>query len=136
MRTLRQLWRHTRTGEVYAVELDGATVTGACGPLDYVEQRKDMLPHMPYDPELGATLDATQAAYVLAEQPREQRTTMRWNWKELQRWLNHNRPDIGLATVGGVRGFYKRALGPASSFVPCGFTWFEVASRLGAVRRR
>ena len=132
MPIIRQLWQHTRTGEVYAVELQGAKVSGACGPLDYVEQRADMLPNMSYDPELGAEIEATQASYVLTRQPREKRTTMRWTWKELQRWLIHNRPDIGLTNMNGVKGIYKRDLGPAASFVPCGFTWRDVASRLGA----
>ncbi len=133
MAVLHQLWQHRRTGEVYAVEVDGVTVAGACGPLDYVEQRADMLKQMPYDSELGTAIDAEQTAYVLARPPAQQRTTLRWTWKELQHWLNHNRPEIGLGTQGGVRGFYKRAEGPVTSFVPCGYTWRDVAVRLGAV---
>ena len=136
MTIIHQLWQHTRTGEVFAVELAGARVTGACGPLDYLEQRADMLLHVPYDPDLGAEIDAAQHLYVLARPPREQRTTMQWNWKEVQRWLIHNRPGVGLANVGGVRGFYKLDEGVATSFVPCGFTWKDVAARLGAMGSR
>ena len=132
MPIIRQLWQHKRTGEVYAVEVDGATVTGACGPLDYIEQRADMLDQMPYDPELGRELDAAQADYVLTRQPPEKRTTMRWTWKELQRWLIHNRPEIGITSIDGVKGFYRRDVGPAESFIPCGFTWRDVARRLQA----
>ena len=133
MTTIRQLWRHTRTGEVYAVKLDGAHVTGACGPLDYLEQRADMLETMPYDFELGAEIDSSQNLYVLTRQPPEQRTVMRWGWKSLQRWLYHHRPDIGIGQVEGVKGFYKISEGLDGSFVPCGYTWRDVAKRVGAI---
>ncbi len=131
-----QLWQHIRTGEVYAVEIERATVIGACGPLDYVEQRADILQHMLYDPELGAEIDARQEQYRLTSPPPQQRTVTQWKWKSLQHWLNHNRPDIGLGTVSGVRGFYKRDLGLDASFVPCGYNWRDVAARLGAVKLR
>ena len=134
MAIIRQLWQHSRTGEVYAVTIERATVTGACGPLDYVEQRADMLDQMPYDPALGAEIDAAQETYRVTRQPPEQRTVTQWTWKALQRWLNHNRPDIGLGTMSGVRGFYKRNLGLETSFVPCGYSWRDVAVRLGAVK--
>ena len=133
---IRQLWQHIRTGEVYAVEIDRATVMGACGPLDYLEQRADMLPHMPYDPELGAGINATQDQYRLTQQPLEQRTVTRWTWKTLQRWINHHRPDLGVGAISGVKGYYKRDLGPDASFVACGFTWRDVAARLGALKPR
>lgn len=136
MTMLRQLWQHIRTGEVYAVELRGAAVVGACGPLDYLEQRADLLPHMLYEAELGKELDARQTMFTLARQPPEKRTTMRWSWKELQRWLIHNRPRTGIGTINGVKGWYSLDKGPESSFVPCGYTWREVAVRLGATRKR
>jgi len=134
MAPLHQLWRHRRTGEVYAVLLDGTTVKGACGPLDCIEQRRDLLRSMPYEAEPGAAIDGDQTSYVLASEPPMQRTTLRWGWKELQRWLYHNRPNIGLATVAGVRGYYNRTIGRAESFVPCGYTWLDVARRVGAIR--
>lgn len=136
MTTIRQLWQHSRTGEVWAVELDGARVTGACGPLDSLEQHPSMLAHMLYDPELGARLDAAQSAYVLARPPREKRTSTQWGWKEVQRWIIHNRPGLGLANVDGVKGFYKLDQGIDRSFVPCGFMWRDVAVRLGALQWR
>ena len=136
MARLHQLWRHRRTAEVYAVMLEGTVVTGACGPLDRIEQRRDMLRTMPYEAELGESINANQTSYVLAGTPPMQRTSLRWGWKELQRWLYHNRPNIGLATMSGVRGYYNRTLGQAESFVPCGYTWMAVAQRVGAIRAK
>ncbi len=134
MAVIRQFWQHARTGEVFAVELDGSTVTGGCGPLEPIEQLPGMLDGMPFDPELGRQIDTTQTSYVLARPPQEQRTAMGWNWKTLQRWLIENRPDIGLGTMEGIRGYYRREVGLHASFVPCGYTWRDVAVRLGAAR--
>ena len=134
MARLRQLWQHMRSREIYAVEIDGMQVVGSCGPLDYIEQREDMLAQMPYDPELGAAIDADQAAYVLTRQPQPKQEEFTWKWKSLQRWLITSRPELGLGTVDGVRGYYRRDAGIQTSFVPCGFTWRDVALRLGAVK--
>ncbi len=134
MAILRQLWQHNRSHEVYAVEIDGIKVIGACGPLDYFEQRENMLAQMPYDPELGAVIDADQVAYSLTRQPPPKQEDFSWKWKSLQGWLITSRPELGLGTVDGVRGYYRRADGIQASFVPCGFTWRDVALRLGAVR--
>jgi hypothetical protein len=134
MAVIKQFWQHVRTGEVYAVELDGAKVTGACGPLEPIEQAPGMLETMPFDPDLGRQLNATQEAYTLARPPQVQRVSIGWGWKSLQRWLIENRPEIGLGTMEGIRGYYRRDIGLQASFVPCGYTWRDVAQRLGAAR--
>jgi hypothetical protein len=133
VKVMRQLWQHSRSHEVFAVEFDGTHVLGACGPLDYQEQRENLLTQMPYDAQLGAEIDRDQASYFLTRQPPPKLEELAWTWKSLQRWLIVYRPTLGLGTLDGVRGYYRRDAGLRESFVPCGFKWRDVAARLGAV---
>lgn len=43
-----QYWHH-KSGEVYAVRIEGGRLTGVCGPLHYSEVRAANLPDMHYD---------------------------------------------------------------------------------------
>lgn len=53
---------------------------------------------------------------------------------KIQIWIDDNRPDLALyETNAGVKGFYRRDVGPAHGFQRCGERWADVAARLGAI---
>lgn len=54
--------------------------------------------------------------------------------KALEVWMEANRPDLDTYEDGnGTRGYNRKDVGPAASFVACGKTWRNVAEELGAV---
>lgn len=53
--------------------------------------------------------------------------------KTLEAWMEANRPDLATYEDNGKKGFYRKNLGPATSFHVCGGTWRNVAEELGAV---
>ena len=75
--TAYKFWAHTRSGEVYAVRLEGFRVTGARGPLPLPTARlhrelERFLPYFHYDddrdgPALADSIDADQDSYGLVE---------------------------------------------------------------------
>lgn len=46
-----EFWRHTTSGEVFAVEIDGEAVVGVCGPLHHAEVHTVDLPDYEYSAE-------------------------------------------------------------------------------------
>ncbi len=72
---MRQLWRHVRSGEVWAVALgpDGQII-GACGPLDESEQDHRLLPEFHYDPEEAEDIRGHEDEFVLVEEDPVRRT--------------------------------------------------------------
>lgn len=64
-----QFWCHQRSGERYAIRIEGGHVTGACGPLHYNEVEEELLPDYHYDdePDLAEDIDANQDDYGLVE---------------------------------------------------------------------
>jgi len=50
-----QYWQHRRSGEVWAVRLEGGRVTGACGPLPRREATPANLAYMHYDDDPDTT---------------------------------------------------------------------------------
>lgn len=51
----------------------------------------------------------------------------------LEVWMSRYRPDLGAYDNDGTKGYYRKNVGPAASFVACGKTWRSVAEELGAV---
>lgn len=43
---LHEFWRHTPSGQLWAVHLDGGELAGACGPLDRGEVSPAVLPYL------------------------------------------------------------------------------------------
>ena len=44
-----EYWRHTPTGQVWAVEMAESNLVGACGPLDRAEVPPMLLPFLSFD---------------------------------------------------------------------------------------
>lgn len=67
-----ELWQHRRSGEIYAVALNGnGRVVMATGPLPHADLAAGIkaLAENAYEPDLAADIDATQDDYVLAYVP-------------------------------------------------------------------
>ena len=45
---LHQYWRHTPTGQMWAVRIVDGELVGACGPLDPKEVPPKVLPYLPF----------------------------------------------------------------------------------------
>jgi hypothetical protein len=63
-----QFWKHSKTGEVYAVRIDkDGIVTGAVGPMHYLDRKDEDLPYYEYDddPEDGEWMQRNKDNFLL-----------------------------------------------------------------------
>ena len=61
-----QYWAHKRSGETWAVAIEGGRVVGACGPL-YYQDRPDDMRDFDYDSEDGECIEADRGDFQLSE---------------------------------------------------------------------
>jgi hypothetical protein len=52
---------------------------------------------------------------------------------KVRQWVETNRPELEIKDEGGIKGFFRRDVGPAHGFQSCGPRWADVAATLGAI---
>jgi hypothetical protein len=62
--TERGYWRHSRTGQIWAVEIENKRPVRCAGPLTADDLAQELLPHLDYSTTYVAPLQAEWQSYV------------------------------------------------------------------------